>query len=88
MGNYHIKTAAKKAKTPTLSASSETNEAEGKKNKVITNDELAVIAMALYKYSESIHDYENMSLTINKVSKTYSPWSSKIYGLRQYPNRK
>ena len=33
----------------------------------------------------SIHDKEDAVLTINKVSKTYSPWSSKIYGLRQFP---
>ena len=56
-----------------------------KKKKAVTNDELAAIAIALYKYSEIMHQQEEMVLTINKVSKVYSPWSSKIYGLSQYP---
>lgn len=45
----------------------------------------AAIATALHLYFSEIHDFENTVLTINKVSRTYSPWSSKIYGLRQYP---
>ena len=57
-------------------------------NRVITNDKLAAIAIALYKYSESLYHNELMMLTINRVSKMYSPWNSKIYGLRQIPNKK
>ena len=45
----------------------------------------AAIAVAIHLYFAEIHDHENTVLTINKVSRTYSPWSSKIYGLRQYP---
>lgn len=45
----------------------------------------AAIALALHLYLTEIHDQEDAVLTISKVSKTYSPWSSKIYGLRQYP---
>ena len=51
---------------------------------VITGDVSAAIAMALYLNSE-IHDEESTILTIKKVSRTYSPWSSKIYGLRRSP---
>ena len=57
-------------------------------NKVTTNDKLAAIAIALYKYSESLYHNEIKMLTINRESKMYSPWSSKIYGLRQLPNKK
>lgn len=46
----------------------------------------AAIAMTLYLYASELHDAENTILTINKVSRTYSPWSSKIYGLRKFPN--
>jgi hypothetical protein len=46
----------------------------------------AAIAMTLYLYTVEMHDAENTVLTINKVSRTYSPWSSKIYGLRKSPN--
>lgn len=45
----------------------------------------AAIAMALSLYENEMHDYENTVLTIRKVSKTYSPWSSKIYTLRKTP---
>jgi len=42
----------------------------------------AAIGLALNLYFEEIHDTENMKFTIKKVSRTYSPWSSKIYGVR------
>ena len=59
-----------------------------KENSVISNDKLAAIAIALYKYSEHLYHNELMMLTINRVSKLYSPWNSKFYGLRQIPNKK
>ena len=52
---------------------------------VITGEINAAIAMTLHLYSSELHDAENTVLTINKVSRTYSPWSSKIYGLRKLP---
>lgn len=45
----------------------------------------AAIAMALYEMSDDNHDVENTVLTIRKVKKAYSPWSSKIYTLRKDP---
>lgn len=45
----------------------------------------AAIAAALYLYYNELHDQENTVLTINRVWRAYSPWSSKIYSLRQYP---
>lgn len=45
----------------------------------------AAIAMALHMYHSEFHDEENTVLTIKKVARTYSPWSSKIYTLRKYP---
>jgi len=44
----------------------------------------AAIASAIHLYGEELHDVENTVLTINKVSRTYSPWSSKIHGLNTY----
>ncbi|MDR1746137.1 MAG: lamin tail domain-containing protein [Tannerella sp.] len=44
----------------------------------------AAIAAALYEtMEEDVHDLENTVLTIRKVARSYSPWSSKIYGLRE-----
>ncbi len=50
----------------------------------ITGEINAAIAMTLHLYASELHDAENTVLTINKVSRTYSPWSSKIYGLNRY----
>ncbi len=46
-----------------------------------SGDEIAAIALALYLYKTELHDHESLTLTLNKISKTYSPWSSKIYGV-------
>lgn len=51
----------------------------------ISGEVNAAIAMALHLYYSEMHDKENTVLTINQTSRTYSPWSSKIYGLRQHP---
>jgi len=49
----------------------------------------AAIATALHAYNQDseAHDIENTILTINKVTKNYSPWSSKIYTLRETPHK-
>lgn len=52
----------------------------------ISGEEAAAIAMALHLFLE-VHDVESGVLTINKVSKPYSPWSSKIYAVRNQFNR-
>lgn len=55
--------------------------------KSVTHDsgeEIAAIVMALHDHLDA-HDTENTILTINKVKRAYSPWSSKIYGLREVP---
>ena len=50
---------------------------------MIPGDESAAIAMALYFYCE-LHDEESNILTIERISKNYSPWSSKIYSIRGF----
>ena len=47
-------------------------------------DVYAAISMALHLYQSQLHDDENTVITMEKVARNYSPWSSKIYGLRQY----
>ena len=51
----------------------------------LTGEENAAIAMALSLYMNELHDDEKAVLTIKKVARVYSPWSSKIYGLNQNP---
>ncbi len=59
---------------------------------VITESDLtgeinAAIAAAIHLYRSELHDFEDTVITMKKVSKTYSPWSSKIYGLRNLNQR-
>ena len=62
---------ASKTKTP------EKPEAKSKEHR--SGEEMAAIAAAVYMFLEEAHDEENAILTIGKSSKSYSPWSSKIY---------
>ena len=56
-------------------------------SKYVTGDETAAIAMALHMFFEEQHDEESNVITIKKIEKRYSPWSSKIYGLRNGLNQ-
>ncbi len=48
----------------------------------LTGEINAAIAAAIHLYRSELHDFEDTVITMKKVSRTYSPWSSKIYGLR------
>lgn len=49
---------------------------------------IAAITMALHEAQGTDHDVEETVLTISRVKRSYSPWSSKIYTLRETPHRK
>jgi hypothetical protein len=51
----------------------------------VAAEEAAAIALAIHMYKREIHDMESLTITLKKVSRVYSPWSSKIYTLRQNP---
>lgn len=51
-----------------------------------SGEEIAAIVMALHEHLNA-HDTESTVLTINKVKRAYSPWSSKIYSLRELPHK-
>jgi hypothetical protein len=54
---------------------------ETNRKPVMTGEENAAIAAALFLFFSELHDEEKYVMTIKKVSKTYSPWNSKIYGI-------
>jgi hypothetical protein len=56
-----------------------------KKSSAVNDEVAAAISMALHLHLQDVHDYERAVVTIQKVMRPYSPWSSKIYGLRQIP---
>lgn len=47
----------------------------------ISGEVNAAISAAIHHYLNEIHDEENMVITMQKISRTYSPWSSKIYSV-------
>jgi Na+-transporting methylmalonyl-CoA/oxaloacetate decarboxylase gamma subunit len=47
----------------------------------VTGEVNAAISMALFLYFNEMHDEESGNLTIKNISRRYSPWSSKIYGV-------
>lgn len=49
----------------------------------INNEVTAAIAIAIY-LTRDLHDIESDVLTIKRITRNYSPWNSKIYGLRYY----
>lgn len=85
VGNIAVKLGKKNA----MKAIGITDKAEAKEKNLGSHsgEEAAAIAMALHEFMNDAHDVEDMILTINKVKRTYSPWSSKIYTLRQAPKR-
>ena len=81
IGKYNIR--KQKAKIEAYAA------IEGKPtlNQDVSGETLAAISTAIYLYQNEQHDLESTILTINRANKNYSPWSSKIYGLRNMPQR-
>lgn len=55
---------------------------------MISVDVGAAISTALYLYLNELHDEEHTVLTIEKISKRYSPWSSKIYSVTRGLNQR
>jgi hypothetical protein len=85
VGNVSLKL----TKRNTMKAHGITDKAEAKEKfeGTLSGEQYAAIAMAMHEYVNDVHDVEDMILTIQKVQRTYSPWSSKIYTLREIPRR-
>jgi len=50
----------------------------------LTGQENAAIATAIYLYFSQLHDEESAKLTIKKVKKDYSPWSSRVHSIHTF----
>lgn len=50
---------------------------------IVEGNVTAAISLALHLYFSELHDEESNVVTIKKVRKAYSPWSSKIYSVNQ-----
>ncbi|MDX8339490.1 OadG family protein [Draconibacterium sp. IB214405] len=49
---------------------------------IVEGNVTAAISLALHMYFNELHDEESNIVTIKKVRKSYSPWSSKIYSVQ------
>lgn len=62
---------------------------EGGETKPVTNgvsgEVVSAIAVALQMHLFELHDEERTIITIKRVSRPYSPWSSKLYSMRHFP---
>ena len=78
------------SKRNAMKAKGVTCEKEAKEKKLgeAQGEVIAAISMALHEMQNSDHDYEETVLTITRVKRSYSPWSSKIYSLRETPNKR
>ena len=58
--------------------------------KETSGETYAAIAVALHLFHEEseAHDNESLTITMSHTDRSYSPWSSKIYTLRQTPTLK
>ena len=64
-----------------------TDEKEAKNINDAPGDVYAAISMAMHEIQNEVHDNEDTVLTITRVKRSYSPWSSKIYTLREIPRK-
>ena len=73
-----------------MAAKGITDKAEAKEKKLgqAPGEVFAAISMALHEMQSDVHDVEETVLTITRVKRSYSPWSSKIYTLRETPHKK
>ncbi len=51
---------------------------------ILTGQENAAIATAVYLYFSQLHDEESTKMTIKKIKKDYSPWSSKVHSINSF----
>lgn len=87
IGKSMVRTTRRKER-PTPAEQSTASAVAGQPETELLGEEIAAIAIALRLYENDMHDIESHVLTINRVARVYSPWSSKIYGLNNQPNRK
>lgn len=82
------KAAIKLRKRNAMIAHNDKQEAKEKKLGEAPGEVIAAISMALHEAQGADHDVEETILTISRVKRSYSPWSSKIYTLRETPHKK
>ena len=83
------KTAIRLRKRNAMKVQNVTDKQEAKEKQLgeAPGEVIAAISMALHEAQGADHDVEETILTISRVKRSYSPWSSKIYTLRETPHK-
>ena len=84
------KAAIKLRKRNAMIAHNITDKQEAKEKKLgeAPGEVIAAISMALHEAQGADHDVEETIRTSSRVKRSYSPWSSKMYTLRETPQNK
>lgn len=84
------KIAVNLSKRNAMRAKGITNKQEAKEKQLgqAPGEVFAAISMAMHEFQSDVHDLEDTVLTITRVKRSYSPWNSKIYTLRETPHKK
>lgn len=61
--------------------SGKSSEFSGKIKGEVSSNDIVAISMALHLFYDEVHDDESNVITIKRIERRYSPWSSKIYGI-------
>lgn len=83
-GNISSWFISRKKKQTAKSKSIAASEASGKATPD-SGEVIAAISAALAQHFATDHDMQDTILTIRRMRKSYSPWNSKIYNMRQLP---
>lgn len=83
VGNHNIRLTQKRSATVAGKGAESVGGAEA------SAEVFAAIATAVHLHltEEEVHDVESAIITMEKVERSYSPWSSKIYTLREVPHK-
>lgn len=90
IGKISIRKSSKKTAESNASPEVKAAAAEAAKTDSVSGEVYAAISTAFHLFSEEneAHDEESFIVTLQHTDRTYSPWSSKIYQLRETPQLK
>lgn len=90
IGKASIRRSSKKTASSNASDEVKAAAAEAAKTEGVSGEVFAAISTAFHLYCEEneAHDEESFVVTLQHTDRSYSPWSSKIYQLRETPQLK
>lgn len=88
VGKYMVGSSNKKDKKQEIADAAARGTVIVDEDEEVPGEVIAAIALALKNYEMELLSLESTIITINRVARNYSPWSSKIYGVNNQPNKR